>query len=648
LAGWLALTVAQADSLPDQRTRFQQAWNAAAQGDRSVFEKLGPTLQDYTLYPYLRYEDLRARRAKVGAQDMAAFLDQHRDWAFAPGLRAAWLRTLGERSRWPDLLRYASGPLDTETRCYVAAARIAQGQTEGLLGEVQALWAVGKSQPDACDPACDWLRAERGITPALAWERVRLAMAGGNVKFARYLERFLPEAERDWLRLWQDLDRRRYRGLEQTARWPDQDRQRMIVSTALQRMAKQDPERAMQVFNKLDGHFSWPDAERGTILRAMAMSALVDLDDRALDFAAAVPQAYRDSQLQEWWARAALARSDWVELERVTAAMPPETAADGRWRYWRATALRVLGDGDAAQGMLESLAGETTYFGFLAADALNLPYTICGELPEVRDDAIDRLRRQPDFVRALELRASGVDNWALSEWVLATGRLDTEGLRAAAALAWQESWYDRVIHALGDSGDRRYYEWRFPLHYQQTVDREAGRQLLDKSWVLGVMRSESALAENARSPAGAMGLMQITPDTARRLARQHGLSYSGLDQLRQADANIRFGTVFMRELMDRYRQNPVLVAGAYNAGPQAVDRWLKSRPLIDTAAWVETIPYFETRDYIPRVLAFTAIYDWRLGQPVRRVSSRMPAIDSGNMKAPEAAEVVCRVSGQGG
>ncbi len=97
----------------------------------------------------------------------------------------------------------------------------------------------------------------------------------------------------------------------------------------------------------------------------------------------------------------------------------------------------------------------------------------------------------------------------------------------------------------------------------------------------------------------------------------------------------------MRELLDRYDQNPVLVSGAYNAGPKAVDRWLDSRPRGDAAVWIESIPYFETRDYIPRVLAFTAIYDWRMHKSVTRVSNRMPDLDSGTIMPNETTQVVC-------
>jgi len=117
----------------------------------------------------------------------------------------------------------------------------------------------------------------------------------------------------------------------------------------------------------------------------------------------------------------------------------------------------------------------------------------------------------------------------------------------------------------------------------------------------------------------------------------------------QPKQNIQLGTAYLRDLLDRFEQNPVLATGAYNAGPGAVDRWLKSQAATDPTIWIETLPYYETRDYIPRVLAFSAIYDWRRQQPVKRISARMPALKSGTMGVgnlnSETADVVCLASG---
>ncbi|MCJ7815234.1 MAG: transglycosylase SLT domain-containing protein, partial [Xanthomonadales bacterium] len=322
---------------------------------------------------------------------------------------------------------------------------------------------------------------------------------------------------------------------------------------------------------------------------------------------------------------------------------------DSGWRYWDARARFETGDLDRARELLGELAIEASYFGFLSADKLDLPYTICPEEPGVDPLSVTSLREQPGFSRAIELGKAGLPNWSRSEWQIAIKGLDKAGLRVAAALAVEEDWPDLAIFALGNSGDLRWYAWRFPVDYAALVETQAGERRLDPAWVLGLMRSESAMAEDAISPAGAMGLMQIMPNTAKQLAGRHSISYTGPQQLMQANENIELGTTYLRELLDRFSGNPVLASGAYNAGPNAVERWMTNRRTDDPAIWVETLPYFETRDYIPRVLAFSTIYDWRLAKPVSRISSRMPEFYSGasggNMQVKETAEVVCRTPG---
>ena len=639
----LAASPLQAE--PTEREQFVAAWSAASRGDHKVFSHLPQSLAQYELFPYLVYEDLRYRRAKVQPQVFADFLDQHADWAFTDGLRLAWLKTLGKRGRWSELLQYANGSPNTVVRCFRARAQLETGQTSGLLMEAQSLWTVGKSQPQECDPVFAWLNDNDGITRNLAWERIRLAMAGGNPRFTLYLERFVPPQERVWLSRWQELDRNRYRKLNQSLNWPDEELPRMITAMSLQRLAGLDAERAWQMFRKIDGHFGWPGETRGAILREIALQLAVALNAVALEVMATLPPSHRDDQILQWWARMAMSVQEWGTLQDVIGQMPAESKSDGRWRYWQAIATQKLGNASQAWQIQDQLSRESSYYGFLAADFLDRPYTICPQEPSVTQQAVTSLRGRPDISRSLELHEAGLENWALAEWSLASIRLDRQGLRTAAALAHQEGWHDRVIFALGDSGDRQYYDWRFPVLWEQQVEAASAANQLDAAWVHGVMRSESALVETARSSAGALGLMQITPSTAKRLARKHGMAYRGREQLTEADSNIRFGTRFMRDLLDRYNQNPVLVSGAYNAGSRAVDRWLDNRPRGEAAVWIETIPYFETRDYIPRVLAFTAIYDWRMQKPVTRISSRMPDLDSNGNTPRKTTEVECGASG---
>lgn len=634
---------------PAQREAFIRAWQAAARGERSRFEQAMPGLRDYLLYPYLRYEDLRHRRAQVEAGEMAGFLEAHADWAFSPGLTTAWLRTLGAQERWGDVLAHAGESDDIEVRCHFAHARIVHGDTEDLLPAAQSLWAAGRSQPDACDPVFRWLQDQGGITPGLAWERIRLAMEARQPRLSLYLARYLDEADRGWADRWYQQDRGGYRQLDQAAGWPDTDKRRDIVDYGLRRLARSDPDRAWRLYQNLEQHIVWPGDRQGHILGEIALWSAVEGLPETPRRMGAVPESARDDRLLEWWARYDLARGNWREMLQTIDRMSPTAMEDSRWRYWKARALLETGATEAGEALLAELAGEASYHGFLAADRLDLPYTICPEAPAVAAEAIDGLARQAGFDRALELRRAGIGNWARGEWAMAARRVDKLGLRTAAALAVREGWPQMAIFALGDSGDQRWYEWRFPLDYVPLVDANAEGLRLDASWVMGLMRSESALAEDAVSPAGARGLMQVMPGTARQLAQRHGLHYSDAEQLLQAEDNIRFGTAYLRDLLDRYGDNPMLATGAYNAGPGAVDRWVDERRAGEPAIWVETLPYFETRDYIPRVLAFTTLYDWRMQRPVSRISSRMPAFDSavggGTMQARETAEVVCPAPG---
>lgn len=621
-----------------------QAWESARSGDRAAFEQALGSQQDYLLYPYLKYEDLRHRRARVAEAEMSAFLETHDDWAFAAGLKTAWLRTLGKRNRWDAILQFGGASSDAEVRCFHATARIKLGDTSGLLNEARQLWTAGKSQPDACDPVFAWLQKHNGISSGLAWQRIRLAMEAREPRLTRYLTRFLDEPDRIWADRWYRQDRGGYRQLARAAQWDDSQQARDIASYGIRRLARSDPDLAWKTWLALEQSLGWSADDRGELHRELALWSAVDGAEDTPQRMAAVAETYRDGRLMEWWARYAVGQADWSTVRAVVEAMPEDQQDDSRWRFWLAWSNRQLGQTEPARVALESLALEANYHGFLAADMLDLPYSICPEEPTVSAPQLAALETEPGVARALELRRVDLGNWARREWQGVMKNQDRDGLRTGAALATREDWPDMAIFALGNSGDLRWYEWRFPTTYSNLVGPAAERYRLDPSWVQGLMRSESALAEDAISSAGARGLMQVTPATARQLASKHPFEYHGRAQLLQPEDNIQFGTAYLRDLLDRFGESPVLAAAAYNAGPHAVERWLSEDPVTNPAVWIETLPYFETRDYIPRVLAFTALYDWRLNGEVTRLSSRMPPISGASAADLKSTDVVCKVS----
>jgi len=625
--------------------QFKQAWQAANRGDRALFEQIGSGLLNYVLYPYLQYADYESRRATINPAEMAAFLDAHSDWAFSAGLRKSWLLALGKNNRWDELLIYAQGATDEEIQCYLAQAAIHTRQAAEALPQAQALWAVGKSAPDACDPVFAWLRKAGGITPELAWLRVNRAMRAGNPGLTVYLAHFVAPHDKAWLERWQQQDQQSYLRLDRARQWPDQPQAGDITAFGLERLARKDTDLAWRYYDSLKGKIQWTEQQQADILREIAQWSAVANVPEALDRMRLVPASARTDGLLEWWARAALAAANWAEVSQAIATMSDVAKSSDRWRYWDSVARLKLGEQDRAMAALDTLSADASYFGFLAADLLNRPYAICAQDPGVTPQDLTAFRDQPVIRRVEALQAAGLTSWARREWSLNVKQMGSADRRLAAALATEQNRPDLAILALFASEDRSLYEWRFPLNFAAVVKEQAGKQNIDPAWVLGLMRAESAMAPDAVSPADARGLMQVLPGTAAQLARNNGYSYRGSDQLMQVRDNVLFGTTFLRELMRKFGDNEVLVTGAYNAGPGAVKRWLDTLPGSDAAIWVELLPYHETRDYIPKVLAFATIYDWRLQRPVQRISSRLKAPDSSAVNTGTAsgryAEIAC-------
>ena len=475
--------VASGSTTDPELEQFKNTWDAAKRGDHASFNQTKNKLQAYVLFPYLQYEDYRHRGANVPVDEISGFLEAHQGWAFAPGLRNAWLKSLAENGRWADLVANSEGVSDTVLRCQRARGQIILKQTGGVLSEAQKLWTAAKSQPDECDPVFAWLIKNDGIPESLAWERIRMAMLVDNRKMTAYLARFVPKNQRKWLDQWRNLSRAGYSRLERARRWPDTEVTRMITAVSLQRLARKDAGRAAKKFQSLDGHFNWGEALRTSLFRDIALYSAVALEDDTVAHMERVPVLFRDSQLLEWWARFSLSTQDWTGLATVIGQMPEDTGMDDRWRYWLAQAGLRSGELEPSLESLQELASKANYYGFLAADELGLAYNICPLQPDVDAVEIERIANIDGFRRALELRKAGLDNWALAEWSLAAGHLPTRELKVAAALARREAWYDRAIFALGNSGDLRFYEWRFPLLWEADIKREATINKLDPAWV---------------------------------------------------------------------------------------------------------------------------------------------------------------------
>jgi soluble lytic murein transglycosylase len=148
----------------------------------------------------------------------------------------------------------------------------------------------------------------------------------------------------------------------------------------------------------------------------------------------------------------------------------------------------------------------------------------------------------------------------------------------------------------------------YPLEHQGVIRAAAKKNRVDPALVAAVIYVESGFDEHARSPQGAVGLMQVLPETARQIARETGGSAFVTDDLEDPKVNVRYGTYYLRRSLDQFRGDTFAAVAAYNAGGGAVGRWAAEAEAEGHDLRVEDIPYAETRAYVDDVLRVREVY----------------------------------------
>ncbi len=607
-----------------QRKAFLDAEQALQRGDRSTFSRLSSELEDYALFPYLEYQALRARLNTAETGAVAEFLSRYADTPVAALLRLRWLDHLASRKRWSDYLRFYRADSGLRRECHQLHAMIATGQADQALSKVAPIWLHGKSQPRACDPVfAAWTKAGYR-SHELTWQRIEKAMEAGQWRLAKYLSRSLTKADQAWLKRWIAL----YQDPNLAAR-PDSVGQahpyrEAMLSHATRRLARWNGAKALTLWRSITPSYPFTDQQIQDTEHYILRNLVRTPGDDVYAFIRKITiDTADDIKVHEARIGAALLREDWPQVIRWIAALPQEVRYDERWLYWLGRALEGTGQDDAARPVYRQAATQRSYYGFLAADRIGSEYHLDHAETPASADLVAQIAVLDSVRRAAELFA--LERWtdARREWRWATRDMDAEQLKAAAKLAEQHGWHDQAIFTLAKTGYWDDLELRFPMAYARLVERNAKRHGIEKAWVFAVMRQESAFMDDARSHAGAMGLMQLMPATARSVARQIlKRKPPRRHELMEPDINIALGSAYLKQMKGELGDSAVLATAAYNAGPHRVVRWLPDRTL-PADVWIELVPFDETRGYLRRVLAYTVIYEKRMGRTPTRLHKRL-------------------------
>ncbi|MDN5849683.1 MAG: transglycosylase SLT domain-containing protein [Nitrococcus sp.] len=589
------------------------------------FRESAAQLETFPLYPYLRYAELRQRLESVTRAEVKSYLDRYPELPVTALLRTAWVHELARRQDWRTFLAVYQGSRNAYLRCALVQAKLAMGDKEQAISEAKRLWSVGYRQPQNCNPAFDLLEQAGVLTQERVEHRILLALAAAHSRLAADLLDRLPASDRAKAAHWIEVYRHPQAALQNPPLGSDEVVSRLFTA-ALGGLARDDPAQAYQLWSKIKARHSWTQAVSGPIARIIALRAAYNGLPSAGKWLQALPAAQTDTLVRAWRVRSALRRGDWEGVARAVEAMATEQRHAEVWRYWQAHALEKLGQGESAEQLYRTIAGEFSYYGFLAADALDTPYYWGKSMPSPDSRRQRRLRQQSAVQRALLLHQAEQHELAQLEWRSLVERLSARDRLAAARIAAKQSWPWATLYAAVMGGVNNASFLRFPKGYPGEVHRSARASGIDPAWLFALIRRESAFRSDACSHAGACGLMQLMPATARWMLERNGKDSSNLITIMSdPDHNIAVGTDYLAYLRERFASH-ILALAAYNAGPGNVGEWLDmTGPPVGSARWIETLLFGETRRYLKAVVFNEVIYRLRLNNKTSRVSQLLQA-----------------------
>jgi soluble lytic murein transglycosylase len=395
---------------------------------------------------------------------------------------------------------------------------------------------------------------------------------------------------------------------------------RELAIVALSSLAADDPPAAADRWGRM-AQSAFPLEDQQYVWAVLATHGAYQRVPEAVDwFRKAGATPLTDEQLA-WRARIALRQHRWADVNAAVERMSPASRREAAWTYWQGRALVALGRLEEGRKLYARLAGGTDFYGLLAAEELGRPLAVPPPAAPPTAEELAAAAEQPGLKRALLLFRLGLRSEATREWDWAVRSLDDRSLLAASELARRNGLWDRVIVTADRTVAAHDFSLRYPTPYRDALSGQARLRRLDEALVFGLVRQESRFIAYAQSSAGARGLMQLMPATARRVARKIGLKGYRLSRVQQPEVNAALGTGYLRGMLDLFDGSPVLAAAAYNAGPGRAHRWRDATAPIEGAIYIETIPFSETRQYVKKVMANAMHYAALLGggtQPTLR------------------------------
>ena len=426
-------------ALDQQREAFQRAEKLIATGHEKQFKAALSGLENYPLFAFLNYSWLRKNLGK--SKEIQAFLEENNQTPYAKLLRQKWLRYLAKQQQWGEFKKhYNQQSQSQKLQCHYHWAQYKTGQRKKAIQGAQKLWIVGYSQPKACDKLFAVLAKSKFLKTTKIWQRFTLALKKNNVGLANYLSKKLPKTQRKTAILWLDVHKTPLL-IKKVDNWTVANSHRSaIFAQGILRLIRNNPLTALGIWDKRQRHKTVriSKKDRQQIKKRLALALAYRKNHSAYHRLKNLDKP--NKTVRHWSVRAALAIQNWKGVNESLAKLTPKEKKEERWKYWQARAFSQLGNKSQALPLYMELAKTRSYYGFLAANYLQLNPQLQNDPIQIQADQLLELKTRQDFKAVSECRFFNRDLEARRQWWHTVKKLDKQQVLVAAEIAEQQGW----------------------------------------------------------------------------------------------------------------------------------------------------------------------------------------------------------------
>ncbi|OBX01481.1 transglycosylase SLT domain-containing protein [Gallibacterium genomosp. 1] len=593
-----------------------------------------PTIAQYPLAPYVDYR-LFNKQSLITPQQLKLFIQQNPNFLLNDNLIDLFYKKAFQQQAWQLLLDNKTS-FPAKTTAQQCIQLLATQKTSNISKELdllwqdtEKLWLSGENLPSQCDQLFQLWQQSGKLSDQLILQRAELALKSQNKNLIRYLQRLTNNIDlQKQLQQWADLI---------------SNPQQLIVMQSNLPHSTTNKQLLLEIYPRYLSFFSEQSLNLSQIqqqIEDLQKNWQLTIQDLNLLYKA-VLQRFFDNKQPEWqqWRdqkltqlkdgrlierRIRLAIRQQQPLQNWLDQLSPDKINQDEWQYWIAWQLQKNDKQQEAEKILQNLSRKRGFYALLSAQTLNIDYQpAMQDLPQPIsfDDLWQDQKIATILSRVIELRNFQYLDDAYSEWLFLLNLATAQQQLLLAEYALQQQWYDLTVTATIKAKAWDYLRLRLPLAYLDWFSINMADKTISNSFAMAIARQESAWRPNVRSSANAIGLMQLLPSTAKATAQQTNYSIQRANNLTDPLGNILLGTAHLQQLAQKYGNNRLLIAAAYNAGANRVDRWLNENGgKLSMAEFVASIPFYETRNYVQNVVSYDYYYQLLLKQELKKFS----------------------------